>query len=197
MDTTTNHPGTGARRQIRVWRAIAGGRAPGDATGARTYERWRCLPRLIEIDFGELYDTSAETARSVIQRLTRAIARERRRARAGHWSYDADRHIALVRAKRAEMKLLWPAAELETAARPGQPSKGSGGRPADRRIESARARRPGTDQAVALASITGQTASRGDSRAALLTGTKASCDRIMVTARPSSDSGSRSQNCTR
>jgi len=196
MDRTTNDRGTGARRQIRVWRAIAGGRAAGDPAGARTYERWRCLPRLIEVGFGELYDTSAETARSVIQRLTRAIARERRRARAGHWSYDADRHIALVRAKRAEMRLLWPAADdLAGTASREQRSSGSGERTG--RIKRARAGRPGPGQAVAPVSMAGRTASCGDSRAALLTGTKASCDRIMVTARPSSDSGRRSQNCTR
>jgi hypothetical protein len=44
-----------------------------------------------------------------------AIAQERRRAKAGHWAYDANRHIALVEAHRGELVL------LRAALRPAPP----------------------------------------------------------------------------
>jgi len=74
--------------------------------GAARYERWRHLPRLVRVEFVELDDFSESCTRAILDRLGRAIAQERRRARAGHWAYDANRHIALVEARRGELALL-------------------------------------------------------------------------------------------
>jgi hypothetical protein len=41
-------------------------------------------------------------ARAIIARLERALRAERHRARAGHWTYDLNRHIALRQAVAAE-----------------------------------------------------------------------------------------------
>lgn len=90
--------------RIRAWRAPSGKPAPG----GRGYERWRCLPRLIEIDFKELDDNSRACGRRIVARLAAALARERRRARTGHWAYDANRHMALVSAWWAELAMLKP-----------------------------------------------------------------------------------------
>lgn len=74
--------------------------------GASRYERWRHLPRLVRVEFVELDDMSEACTRAILARLGRAIAQERRRAKAGHWAYDANRHIALVQARRGELTLL-------------------------------------------------------------------------------------------
>jgi hypothetical protein len=48
-------------------------------------------------------DTPGEAAaRRVVDTLERALRGERRRGRAGQWSYDINRHLALARALREE-----------------------------------------------------------------------------------------------
>ena len=170
-------------RQIRSWRAdspvhVGSWNAAACKSGLE-YERWRCLPRLIRVEFSEMHDSSPACGRRILARLSLAIERERRRARTGHWSYDVNRHIALLQAKKAERELL------------------------TRRERAKRCRFKKTlvncesPHAVAATGSAAPTASRPDRRTALLTGTKASCDKIMVTAQPSSDKGKRNQNCTR
>jgi hypothetical protein len=45
-------------------------------------------------------------ARALVARLARALRAERQRGRAGHWSYDLNRHIALAQALDAERRRL-------------------------------------------------------------------------------------------
>jgi hypothetical protein len=42
----------------------------------------------------------------IVARLARALRAERQRGRAGHWSYDLNRHIALAQALDAERRRL-------------------------------------------------------------------------------------------
>ena len=49
-------------------------------------------------------DNSAGDAQ--LARLARSLRDERKRGRAGHWSYDLNRHLALTQAYEAEKKRL-------------------------------------------------------------------------------------------
>jgi hypothetical protein len=84
---------------IRAWRAA-------DAVvtaGAERYERARHLPRLLPIGPEEIGDTSRLGSRKILLRVARALRAERARGRAGHWTYDMNRHIGLIQAYRAEL----------------------------------------------------------------------------------------------
>jgi len=70
--------------------------------GATTYERRRDLPRLIRIDPAVPEAESIGFIEAVVGRLARALRAERLRGRAGHWTYDLNRHIALRQAYLAE-----------------------------------------------------------------------------------------------
>ncbi|MFZ2017281.1 MAG: hypothetical protein WAU90_01230 [Methyloceanibacter sp.] len=76
------------------------------AAGVRSYSRPRDLPKLIALWPRELDDESAEGCRLVLGKLRRALRAERRRASSGHWSYDLNRHLALVTAHKAELARL-------------------------------------------------------------------------------------------
>lgn len=56
-----------------------------------------------------------DAARAVLREIERALRAER--ARAGHWTYDLDRHIALVVAHRAEQARAERLARAERVAR--------------------------------------------------------------------------------
>jgi hypothetical protein len=86
----------------------AASRAVGRSIRAGTvpYRRERQLPRLIAADPGSLDDRSVAGAQAILSRLRRALRAERRRAKAGHWSYDLNRHIALRQAYAAEAERL-------------------------------------------------------------------------------------------
>jgi hypothetical protein len=93
-----------------------GGFDPGEAaraslaalfeTGAVSYDRRRHLARLIPLMPGELEDRRPATRRAILTRLARALRAERNRGRAGHWTYDLNRHIALKQAYAAERALM-------------------------------------------------------------------------------------------
>jgi hypothetical protein len=72
------------------------------AGGVALYERARCLPRVLPIMPGECSGPEPATTRDIVRRLADALRRERRLGRAGHWTYDLNRHIALSQAWRAE-----------------------------------------------------------------------------------------------
>jgi len=74
--------------------------------GVADYQRQRCLPALLPMLPSEIADASDATLRRIVVRLARALRAERRRGRAGHWSYDINRHIALLQAYEAERGLL-------------------------------------------------------------------------------------------
>jgi len=64
------------------------------------------LPRLLPITDSELAPDDPEAVRRIVDRLARALRSERQRGRAGHWSYDLNRHIALAQAIDAERRRL-------------------------------------------------------------------------------------------
>jgi hypothetical protein len=72
------------------------------AAGVEAYHRERDLARLIHLSASELADRSPRTVRSILAKLARALRSERNRGRAGHWTYDLNRHIALRQAYEAE-----------------------------------------------------------------------------------------------
>lgn len=65
--------------------------------GAARYDPARHLERLFP--HGPPSAPGADRAR-----LERALRVERRKARAGHWSYDLNRHIGLLQALKAELE---------------------------------------------------------------------------------------------
>ena len=70
--------------------------------GSAAYERGRHLPRIIPVGPDEVADESADGRKAILRKLARALRAERTRGRAGHWSYDLNRHIALSQAYAAE-----------------------------------------------------------------------------------------------
>lgn len=82
------------------------------AADARRYVRLRDLPSLVALWPHELQDLSPKGALLILAKLRRALRAERRRARAGHWSYDLNRHLALLGAYKGELALLRGAAPL-------------------------------------------------------------------------------------
>lgn len=86
--------------RLRSWRAIDG----AIAQGVPDYDRSR-LRRLIPIGPDEMAGGPA-TTRAILLRLARALRGERSRGRAGHWTYDLNRHIGLAQAWRAEKRRL-------------------------------------------------------------------------------------------
>jgi len=73
---------------------------------ARSYSRARDLPRLIALWPYELADFTPEGGTRILSKLRQALRAERRRARAGHWSYELNRHLALLGAYKGEIALL-------------------------------------------------------------------------------------------
>lgn len=74
--------------------------------GSNSYARARDLPKLLGLWPSELADESAGGSLAIIAKLRRALAAERRRALAGHWSYDLNRHLGLLGTYRGELQLL-------------------------------------------------------------------------------------------
>ena len=74
------------------------------AQGSRDYDRNRHLARLIPVGPDEMADRSPAVRRVILAKLSRALRAERNRGRAGHWTYDLNRHIALSQAYAAERR---------------------------------------------------------------------------------------------
>lgn len=98
----------------RVRSAYAGGALASAAkrtvdqvvrVGAEDYDRSRHLPRLIAIDPVLIEDRSDGVRRLILAKLARALRAERNRGRAGHWTYDLNRHIGLKQAYAAEKRM--------------------------------------------------------------------------------------------
>lgn len=90
-----------------AWRATArlkAGAGPAvtaalDA-GLAGYDRLEALSRFHRLSRETILSDAPEAARQVIGEIERALRAER--ARGGHWTYDLNRHIALLVAHRAE-----------------------------------------------------------------------------------------------
>jgi hypothetical protein len=76
------------------------------AAGAALYERARNLPRVLPLMAGRCEGPEPDTTRLIVRRLADALRRERRLGRAGHWTYDLNRHMALAQAWKAETEAL-------------------------------------------------------------------------------------------
>jgi hypothetical protein len=87
--------------------------------GAGCYQRARDLPRLIALWPHELADHSAEGSLLILSKLRRALRAERRRAIAGHWSYELNRHLGLITAYKAELGLMRRAPARPNRTAPG------------------------------------------------------------------------------
>ncbi|WP_224406002.1 DUF6477 family protein [Afifella sp. IM 167] len=74
--------------------------------GALAYRRERHLEGLVRGAEALPGENEAEHTRRIIGRLRNALRAERARARAGHWTYDLNRHIALKAALTAECERL-------------------------------------------------------------------------------------------
>jgi hypothetical protein len=76
------------------------------ASGREAYERSRMLVRLLPVGPDEIAGSEPETTRRIVLKLARALRVERARGRAGHWTYDLNRHIGLMQALKAEQERL-------------------------------------------------------------------------------------------
>ncbi len=94
------------RRRKTLHRRAVRSVAETVAAGVEPYDRARHLPRLIPVEPDRLADDSPENRRRIIAALARALRAERNRGRAGHWTYDLNRHIALKQAYAADRRLL-------------------------------------------------------------------------------------------
>ena len=74
--------------------------------GVGCYVRARDLPRLIALWPRELCDQTSEGSLLILSKLRCALRAERRRALAGHWSYELNRHLGLMTAYKAELGLM-------------------------------------------------------------------------------------------
>lgn len=77
-----------------------------DAAHAADIARRNELATLLPLWPKELADLSISGRRDLIKILERALRGERKRGRAGHWTYDVARHAALIRNHRAERQSL-------------------------------------------------------------------------------------------
>ena len=91
--------------------------------GGEAYERHGMLPRLLPIDPTDLETATPALTRRICLLLARALRAERTRGRAGHWSYDLNRHLGLLQAYRAERAAL--TRETDAARRASRPLRGA------------------------------------------------------------------------
>ena len=70
--------------------------------GAERYERNRHLDRMIG-GYSSIWRDAGSDSAAAIARLKRALRSQRQLGRAGHWSYDLNRHFGLLQALKAEI----------------------------------------------------------------------------------------------
>ncbi|MEA2839237.1 MAG: hypothetical protein QOF41_567 [Methylobacteriaceae bacterium] len=87
--------------------------------GREIYERGRMLLRLLPVGPDEIAGAEPETTRRIVLKLARALRTERARGRAGHWTYDLNRHLGLAQALKAERERLSAAARERLISRMG------------------------------------------------------------------------------
>lgn len=109
---------------------------PAALFAGRPYDRARHLPRLIALWPAEVDDTTPSGTLRIIRRLQRALRAERARCRAGHWSYDLNRHAELVHAYRAELRRFRETAAKGRVEKAGPQAAARRGRAAASRLAS-------------------------------------------------------------
>ena len=80
-----------------------GRRPPRPAKPERHYDRLTELPRILPLWPHELTDETPSARWIILCKLRRALRAERRRGIAGHWTYDLQRHVELLRVYRLEL----------------------------------------------------------------------------------------------
>jgi len=83
----------------RMTRRVFG---PMIAAGAADYMRGRDLPKLLKVSEDELERFTVESTERIVARLTRAARAQGALGRRRHWSYDMNRHLAVLIALKAE-----------------------------------------------------------------------------------------------
>lgn len=70
------------------------------------YERSKDLAKLLPLWPKELADETMKGTETIIKKIRQAIRLERKNGRLGHWSYNLNRHVALINALKEETKHL-------------------------------------------------------------------------------------------
>ncbi len=118
-----------------IVRSGAGTATAGFAIGraGAGYDRALMLPRLLPLGLSDLPTEEEARAAAICARLERALRRERAKAAGLGRGYDLDRHLALVRALKAERRHLsglrrgdGPEAEIDAASDPAGRAEGRG-----------------------------------------------------------------------
>jgi len=99
-------PTAASARVTRSFAAMTSSRKEAASDGAPR----RALPEGASADqlavTRGLADQSPEGSLVILSKLRRALRAERRRALAGHWSYELNRHLGLMTAYKAELGLM-------------------------------------------------------------------------------------------
>ncbi|MDB5596742.1 MAG: hypothetical protein JWM36_3703 [Hyphomicrobiales bacterium] len=93
-------------RQPRVRRTGQDGLARSRPARTIDYDRAKMLPRLLPMGLEDLRGAEPQTTEAIVSKLARALRSERTRGRAGHWTYDPERHLRLCAAFHAESRAL-------------------------------------------------------------------------------------------
>jgi hypothetical protein len=86
---------------------------PMIAAGAASYARARDLPKLLALPPDEIEDGGASATERIVAKLAVRVRAQALLGRRRHWSYDLNRHLALLTALKAERAHL---AHLRNAA---------------------------------------------------------------------------------
>lgn len=113
MTETPYAPDARTRANARLAAAAPSAVEAALAASLAVYDRVQALARFHRLSRETIMEGTPNAARMVLREIESALRVER--ARAGHWSYDLNRHIALLVAHRAESARL---AGLEKAAAP-------------------------------------------------------------------------------
>jgi len=89
------------------------------ADGSKAYDRGRMLPRVLPLGPSDISGPEPETTRRIVLKLASALRVERARGRAGHLTYDLNRHIGLLQAMKAEQERLAASARERLMRRVG------------------------------------------------------------------------------
>lgn len=122
---TASQRGHSSAAQSRIF-------GPAVAAGTGAYMRSRDLPKVLALWPKEIEDRTEAGRRHLLAKLRHALRAERRRARAGHWSYDLNRHLGLLSAYRGELADLGPISPYRNRAVPKASGEQHEHRPPDR-----------------------------------------------------------------
>lgn len=121
-DVALNEP---QRHTQRITQRVFG---PMIAAGVASYSRARDLPKLLTLPPEEIEDDGASATERIVMKLAARTRAQALLGRRRHWSYDLNRHLALLtalKAERAHLAHLRNVAELAqlitTVARPVKP----------------------------------------------------------------------------